>query len=51
MADGGFQHDIPLELVPPDLRLPNSEFIVLPDRRESRFVGIGRRDTTQDEDE
>ena len=50
MADGGIHHDIPLEIVPPDLRLPNSEFTLLLDRSVGRFVGVERRNTTEDND-
>jgi hypothetical protein len=48
MVDGGIQHDLPLEIVPPDLRMPNTEFIVLLDRTTKQFVGVERRVTTQD---
>lgn len=43
MADGGIPHDIPVELIPIDLRLPNSEFTLVLDRVTSRFVGIERK--------
>jgi hypothetical protein len=42
MADGGILHDVPLDLIPFDLRLPNSEFILLLDRAAGRFVGVAR---------
>lgn len=48
MVDGGVQHDLPLDIVPLDLRMPNSEFTVLLDRTTKQFVGVERRETTQD---
>ena len=42
MADGGTPHDVPLDLVPLDLRLPNSEFILVLDRAAGRFIGVER---------
>ncbi len=48
MVDGGVQHDLPLEIVPPDLRMPNSQFIVLLDRSTKQFVGVERRVAKQD---
>jgi hypothetical protein len=47
MVDGGVQHDLPLEIVPPDLRMPNTEFMVLLDRTTKQFVGVERRASTQ----
>jgi hypothetical protein len=44
MSDGGIPHDIPLDLVPFDLRLPNSEFMLLLDRTVGRFIGVERLD-------
>jgi hypothetical protein len=50
MVDGGIQHDLPLEIVPPDLRMPNSEFTVLLDRTTKQFVGVERRQIEQNEE-
>jgi hypothetical protein len=38
MADGGIPYDVPVDLVPLDLRMPNSEFTVVLDRT----VGVER---------
>jgi hypothetical protein len=43
MADGGIPHDVPMDLVPFDLRMPNSEFTVVIDRTDGRFIGVERR--------
>ena len=42
-ADGGIPHEIPSDLVPFDLRTPNSEFTLLMDRVAGRFIGVERR--------
>jgi hypothetical protein len=42
MADGGIPYDVPVDLVPPDLRMPNSEFTVVLDRTVGRLVGVER---------
>ena len=34
MLDGGIPTEIPLDIVPQALRLPNSEFIVVQDRKQ-----------------
>ena len=43
MANGGMPDDIPMDLVPFDLRMPNSEFTVVMDRTNGRFVGVERQ--------
>lgn len=43
MADGGIPHDIAIDLVPFDLRMPNSEFTVVLDRTTGRFIGVERQ--------
>jgi hypothetical protein len=45
MADGGIPQDIPMDLVPFDLRMPNSEFTVVVDRRNGQFISVERRGT------
>jgi hypothetical protein len=42
MADGGIPHELPMDLMPFDLRMPNSEFTVLLDRASGRFIGVER---------
>lgn len=42
LADGGIHNDLPLELVPPELRIPNSEFFVYLDVVQHEFVGVER---------
>ena len=42
LADGGIHNDLPLELVPPDLRIPNAEFFVYLDVVRHEFVEIER---------
>ncbi len=50
MADGGMPHDIPMDLVPFDLRMPNSEFTLVLDRTNGRFIGVERQaDEGQDQ--
>ena len=43
MADGGSPHEIPMDLVPFDLMVPNSEFTVVIDRTEGTFVAVERK--------
>ena len=42
LANGGINWTVPLELVPPDLRMPNSECDVL--ISDGRVLGVVRRD-------
>jgi hypothetical protein len=42
VADGGIHLDVPIGVVPVDLRMPNSEFTLLADPRDDRFVGVER---------
>jgi hypothetical protein len=42
-AEGGVPQEIPIELVPIDLRLPNAEFTVILDRSIGRIVGVERK--------
>jgi hypothetical protein len=44
MLDGGIRHDISIDLVPFDLRMPNSEFTVVLDRSSGQFVAVERRE-------
>ena len=43
MADGGIPHEIPMDIIPFDLRMPNSEFTVVIDRTSLQFIGVERR--------
>jgi hypothetical protein len=44
MVNGGIATDIPMDLVPFDLRMPNSEFTVVIDRTNPRlYIGVERR--------
>lgn len=43
LADGGDQETLPAQMVPIDLRMPNSEFDVLFDRASGCFVKILRK--------
>jgi len=43
MADGGIPHEVPMDLVPFDLRMPNSEFTVVIDRTNGQFIGVERK--------
>ena len=47
LADGGVQHKIPLDMVPVDLRLPNSEFLLVLDRVRHRFTRVERLEKTR----
>jgi hypothetical protein len=42
MANGGIPHEIPMDLVPFDLRMPNSAFTVVLDRTKGQFIGVER---------
>ena len=49
MVDGGVPSDIPMDLVPFELRMPNSEFTVVIDKSTGRFIGVERQgDDRQD---
>ena len=47
MVDGGVHRDVPLDLVPLDLRLPNSEFMLFLDRTAGGFIGVEPRSNKQ----
>ena len=47
LADGGIPTDIPMELVPLDLRMPNSEFTLVLDRIQWRYIGVERLNEDQ----
>lgn len=38
--DGGRPIDLAIDAVPPELRMPNSKFAILMDRRTGRIVGV-----------
>jgi hypothetical protein len=40
MLDGGIPTEIPLDIVPQALRLPNSEFIVVQDRKQGKIIAV-----------
>lgn len=42
LAEGGIPHDLPMDLVPFDLRMPNTVFTVLLDRTSGRVIGVER---------
>jgi hypothetical protein len=44
LADGGIQTDVPMDLIPFDLRMPNSEFILVLDQLYRRYIGVERLD-------
>ncbi|WP_404784745.1 hypothetical protein [Altericista sp. CCNU0014] len=44
LADGGRQTELPIYMIPFDLRIPNSEFDVLLDRVSGCFVRVLRKD-------
>jgi hypothetical protein len=44
LADGGVPVQLPIEAVPPDLRMPNSEFDVWFDPRSRSYARVLRRD-------
>lgn len=46
LADGEDQETLPVQAVPIDLRMPNSEFDVLFDRASGCFVKILRKEET-----
>jgi hypothetical protein len=42
MENGGIPTDVPMDLVPVDLRMPNSEFTVVLDRTSGQFIAVER---------
>jgi hypothetical protein len=44
MLDGGIHNEIPMDIVPFDLRMPNSEFTVVIHRSSGQFIGVERRE-------
>lgn len=44
-VDGGFLMEIPTEVIPVELRMPNSEFIVVCDRKNEDFIQILTKDS------
>lgn len=40
MVDGGILWEIPTEMIPLSLRMPNSEFIVVYDRQSGNFIEV-----------
>ncbi|NDJ20780.1 hypothetical protein GS682_03805 [Nostoc sp. B(2019)] len=40
MLDGGFTIELPTEMIPANLRMPNSEFIVVRDRQSGEFTQL-----------
>tara|TARA_R110002111_G_scaffold262872_1_gene342314 strand:+ start:30124 stop:30366 length:243 start_codon:yes stop_codon:yes gene_type:complete len=40
LADGGIPHEVPIDNIPFDLRLPNSEFTAIIDRTNGQIIGI-----------
>lgn len=45
MAEGGISHEVKVEIIPFDLRFPNSEFTVVMDRASGRIIGVERHTT------
>jgi hypothetical protein len=43
MANGGMPVDVPMDRVPFNLRMPNSEVTVVIDRTNERFIGVERQ--------
>lgn len=39
-VNGGVKYEIPLEIVPFDLRMPNSEFYLLFDRERADYIEV-----------
>jgi hypothetical protein len=44
LANGGSSAELPIHMIPVDLRMPNSEFYVLLDRASGCFVKVLRKD-------
>lgn len=47
MLDGGLPMDLPTEMVPVELRMPNSEFIVVRNRQGGEFSQVLRKDSSK----
>jgi hypothetical protein len=43
ILDGGIPFDVPLELVPFDLRMPNSDFTVVVDGSDGGCIAVERK--------
>lgn len=44
LADGGQPDEIPAQMIPNDLRMPNSEFDLLFDRAKGNFIQVLRKE-------
>jgi hypothetical protein len=44
MADGGIPYEVPIEVVPPELRMPNTKLEVVLERETKRVVAVKRQD-------
>ena len=45
MADGGIPHAVPIDDIPFDLRLPNSEFTAIINRTNGQIISVDRYTT------
>ncbi|QDU00405.1 hypothetical protein V6x_00780 [Gimesia chilikensis] len=43
LADGGIPYEVPIDDIPIDLRLPNSEFTAIIDPANSGIIGVERK--------
>jgi hypothetical protein len=47
MVDGGLPMDLPTEMIPAELRMPNSEFIVIRNRQSGEFTQLLLKDSSK----
>ncbi|MEH1834637.1 MAG: hypothetical protein V7L29_21835 [Nostoc sp.] len=47
MVDGGLLMELPTEMIPAKLRMPNSEFIVVCNRQSREFIQVLPKDSSK----
>ncbi|WP_414518535.1 hypothetical protein [Nostoc sp. PCC 9305] len=47
MLDGGLLMELPTEIIPVELRMPNSEFIVICNRQSGEFTQVLSKDSSK----
>ncbi|MEH2105938.1 hypothetical protein [Nostoc sp.] len=47
MLDGGLPMELPTEMIPVELRMPNSEFIVVCNKQSGEFIQVLPKDSSK----
>ncbi|MEH2299957.1 MAG: hypothetical protein V7K88_13260 [Nostoc sp.] len=47
MVDGGLPMELPTEMIPAELRMPNSEFIVVCNRQSGEFTQVLSKESSK----